>query len=73
MSGKKYQEVVMMNMQEVRERATAAGLAGVGKLRKAELIHRIQCAEGNNTCYGADWRQNCNQVECCWRQDCLKE
>lgn len=62
-----------MNMQEVRERAAAAGLAGVGKLRKAELIQRIQQAEGNNPCYGAEWRLSCDQTECCWRQDCLKE
>lgn len=62
-----------MNMQEVRERAAAVGLAGVGKLRKAELIRRIQEAEGNNPCYGAGWRLSCDQAECCWRSDCLKE
>ena len=62
-----------MNMQEIRDRATTAGLVGVGKLRKAELIRKIQQAEGNDACYGAEWRQGCGEVHCCWRADCLKE
>ena len=62
-----------MNMAEVRERAAVAGLIGVGKLRKAELIQKIQQAEGNNSCYGAEWRQQCAEMFCCWRGDCLKE
>ena len=62
-----------MKMQEIRERAAAVGLAGIGKLRKAELIREIQQTEGNDPCYGADWRQNCAEMLCCWRADCLKE
>jgi hypothetical protein len=62
-----------MNMQEIRERAAAMGLAGVGKLRKAELIHKIQQGEGNDPCYGAEWRHQCAEMLCCWRSDCLKE
>ena len=62
-----------MNMTEIRERAAAAGLTGVGKLRKAELIQRIQETEGNSPCYGIEWRQQCAEFSCCWRDDCLKE
>jgi len=62
-----------MNMQEIRERAAAVGLAGFGKLRKAELVHRIQQAEGNDPCFGAEWRHQCAEMHCCWRPDCLKE
>lgn len=62
-----------MNMKEVRERAAVAGLTGTGKLCKADLIRRIQQSEGNNPCYGADWRQSCAEMFCCWRSDCLKE
>lgn len=62
-----------MNITEVRERAAAVGLVGIGKLRKAELIRKIQQAEGNNPCYGAEWRQQCAEMFCCWRGDCLKE
>ena len=62
-----------MNMTEIRGRAEGLGLAGVGKLRKADLIRRIQQAEGNNSCFGAEWRQDCAEMFCCWRDDCLKE
>jgi hypothetical protein len=61
-----------MNMQSVRERAVAAGLTRTGKLRKSELVHNIQLAEGNTPCFGADWRQQCPEMKCCWRTDCLK-
>lgn len=61
-----------MNIQEVRERAAAMGLVGTGKLRKAELIHKIQQAEGNDSCFGADWRHHCAEMYCCWRDDCQK-
>jgi hypothetical protein len=62
-----------MNMQDIRDRAAAMGLAGIGKLRKADLIQKIQQSEGNDPCYGAEWRLNCAEMHCCWRDDCLKE
>jgi len=62
-----------MNMTEIRERAAAVGLVGIGKLRKVELIQQIQQTEGNDPCYGASWRQSCAEMLCCWRGDCLKE
>lgn len=62
-----------MNMPEIRQKAEEVGLKGVGKLRKAELIRKIQQAEGNNPCYGAQWRQQCGEMDCCWRSDCLLE
>jgi len=41
-----------------------------GKMRKAELIHAIQEAEGNFPCFGtADG--SCDQMQCIWREDCL--
>ena len=62
-----------MNLKEIRERAAVVGLSGVGKLSKAELVHRIQQAEGNDPCFGAEWRQQCAEMHCCWRPDCHKE
>lgn len=62
-----------MNMREIRERAAVAGVTASGKLRKAELIRATQRAEGNDPCYGAEWRQSCAEMHCCWRADCLKE
>ena len=62
-----------MKLEEIRERASVVGLAGAGKLRKAELIRKIQQAEGNDACYGAEWRRDCAEMHCCWRPDCMKE
>ena len=62
-----------MRMQEIRDKASQIGLQGISKLRKAELVHRIQEQEGNTPCFGADWRQECREMGCCWRSDCLNE
>ncbi|HEY7746805.1 MAG TPA: hypothetical protein VIA07_10735 [Desulfuromonadales bacterium] len=35
------------------------------------MIRAIQRAEGNQDCFGAAWRFDCQQVDCCWRADCL--
>lgn len=59
-----------MNMDKIRARAARLELRGVGKLRKGELVRRIQEAEGNNPCFGADWRATCGEAACCWREDC---
>lgn len=60
-----------MKVTEIRERARQIGLGQVGRLRKGELIRRIQSAEGNFDCYGSPGRFQCPQKECCWREDCL--
>jgi len=62
-----------MNMQEIRTRASEMGIQNIRKMRKGELVRSIQQAEGNSTCFGAEWRFDCNQVDCCWRFDCLKK
>lgn len=62
-----------MNMQEIRTRANDMGIQNVSKMRKGELVRSIQQAEGNNACFGAEWRFDCNQVDCCWRFDCQKK
>lgn len=60
-----------MRVNEIRERAKALGLGQVGRLKKGEIIRRIQRAEGNFDCFGSAGRFQCPQGECCWRQDCL--
>jgi len=58
-------------MQAVRAKAKALGLKNIFGLSRAELIRRIQKAEGNFDCFGTaiDY---CDQFECCFREDCLK-
>jgi len=59
-----------MTMPEIRMKAMALGLKP-GKMKKAELIHAIQLAEGCTPCFG---RSNgyCAYSDCCFMTDCLK-
>jgi hypothetical protein len=58
-----------MKMDEVRERAKALGIK-TGQMKKADLIRRIQKAEGNFACFGTA-KDYCDQWNCCFREDCL--
>lgn len=57
-----------MKMTEVRKMAQEAGVKANGK--KADVIHRIQEAEGNVPCFGTA-TDDCGQMDCCWREDCV--
>lgn len=43
-----------------------------GKLTKTELIKAIQTFEGNFDCFGTASIGVCNQLDCCWREDCFE-
>ena len=60
-----------MNVAEVRKRGQGIGVTGLAGLKKGEMIRVIQRAEGNQDCFGASWRFDCQQFDCCWRPDCL--
>lgn len=60
-----------MNITEVRERSRRMGIGNTSRLRKGDMIRTIQRAEGNPDCFGISWRFDCQQFDCCWRQDCL--
>jgi hypothetical protein len=60
-----------MNMQEIRAKAREQGVKARAGIKKADLIRTIQAAEGNPQCFGAEWRFDCQQMDCCWRKDCL--
>ncbi len=55
---------------EIRKKAKTLGITA-GKMKKAELIHAIQIAEGCTPCFGTSDGQ-CTQTDCCFIQDCLK-
>lgn len=61
-----------MNIDEVRVIAMANGTKD-SKLSKAELIKSIQLNEGNFDCFGSAVNGICDQVNCCWRDDCFEE
>jgi hypothetical protein len=60
-----------MKIREIRQKAKTLDLKSTFGLSKAELIRRIQRAEGNFDCFGTatDW---CDQSQCSFREDCLK-
>jgi hypothetical protein len=41
-----------------------------GGMNKTELIRAIQRSEGNYDCFATPYRDECNQLECLWREDC---
>jgi len=60
-----------MIIPEVREIAKGKGIV-TGKLKKTELIRAIQKAEGYSDCFATPYVNECSQVNCLWRQDCMK-
>jgi hypothetical protein len=59
-----------MSMPEIKMKAKMLGITP-GKMKKAELIHAIQQAEGCTQCYGRSGGQ-CSYFDCCFMKDCLK-
>lgn len=59
-----------MKMEEVRRIAKSKGV-NPGRMRKADIIHAIQKAEGNFDCFGTPTAEDCDQGACAWREDCL--
>lgn len=59
-----------MTVGEIREQAKTLGIKQSAKMRKGDLIRAIQNSEGNHGCFGAKWRMECAEEQCCWRGDC---
>jgi predicted metal-binding transcription factor (methanogenesis marker protein 9) len=60
-----------MKLSEIEKKAKSLGITETWRYSKKELIRAIQKAEGNNDCFGTA-RGTCDQINCCWRPDCLK-
>ncbi len=59
-----------MKIGQIKEKAQALGI-NPGKMKKTELIHAIQHAEGNTACFGTA-EGFCPNSDCCFMHDCLK-
>ena len=59
-----------MRAVEIKKKAKGLGITP-GKMKKAELIHAIQQAEGHVPCFGKSDGQ-CYYTDCCFMRDCLK-
>jgi hypothetical protein len=60
-----------MTIREIRKRAKALGLT-LDTNNKAELIRAVQAAENNPQCYMMG-RAHCDEVKCCWLEDCIPQ
>jgi hypothetical protein len=56
-------------MAQIKAKAKTLGISP-GKLKKTDLIHSIQVAEGCTPCYGRS-NGDCPWTQCCWRGDCF--
>jgi len=61
-----------MKLPEIREVGKKKGV-NAGKMNKTELIRTIQRTEGNYDCFATPYVRECNQLNCLWREDCVKE
>ncbi|MCW8919634.1 MAG: SAP domain-containing protein [Gammaproteobacteria bacterium] len=61
---------MIMHMQEIRKIAQTHGLK-TSRLSKSALVRLIQGSEGNFECFATALNGECDQLECCWREDCL--
>ena len=59
-----------LKITDIKKKAKGLGIKP-GKMKKTELIHAIQRAEGNTTCFGmaVDY---CSNSDCCFIKDCFK-
>ncbi|MFC1751952.1 Rho termination factor N-terminal domain-containing protein [Thermoproteota archaeon] len=61
-----------MKINEIRQKAKQMGLTRFARLKKHEIILKIQDAEGNTQCYGSN-NGSCPYLDCCWIGDCGNE
>ncbi len=59
-----------MNMQEIRAIAKNLDIK-TSRMSKLNLIREIQTTEGNYPCFANQDADNCDQMLCIWREDCL--
>jgi len=61
---------IAMNMQEIRVLAKDFGIKS-SRMSKVSLVKSIQLAEGNFGCFASATIGECDQQQCCWREDCF--
>ncbi|MES9997466.1 hypothetical protein [Desulfovibrio aminophilus] len=61
-----------MKMQDVRAMARRMEVK-IGNMSKKDAVRAIQRAEGNFDCYGRAEGGFCDQAECLFYDDCMKQ
>ena len=60
----------MMKLADVKAKAKLVGITNPASDR-TELIRQIQSYEGFSPCFKS--KSQCDQKQCCWRDECLKK
>ncbi|MDD5730228.1 MAG: SAP domain-containing protein [Candidatus Omnitrophica bacterium] len=59
-----------MRLSEIMKKARSLGIKNGWMYPKTKLVKAIQRKEGNFDCFGSA-KGSCNQMACCWREDCI--
>ncbi len=59
-----------MNFNEIKKMAKGMHI-NTYRLKKPDIIRAIQRAENNLDCFGTLRIDDCDEVTCLWRQDCI--
>jgi hypothetical protein len=59
-----------MELKELKAKAKKLGIKPKPDTKREILIRSIQAAEGNFPCFDTG-NDSCDQLGCCWRNDCL--
>lgn len=59
-----------MKLSQIEKKAKELGIKNTWLYSKKDLIKTIQRTEGNFDCFGTTL-EYCDQLSCCWREDCL--
>lgn len=60
----------MIKLIDVRAKAKSMGIINPSSDR-TQLVRQIQTAEGFSACFKT--KSACEQMACCWRDECLKK
>ena len=60
-----------MRLEDLKEKAERLGVKP-GRMKKSDLIHAIQRAEGYEACYGTS-NNGCPHLDCAFLSDCARE
>jgi hypothetical protein len=61
---------MVVKFNEIQKMAKGMGI-NTFKMKKIEMIQAIQCAENNIGCFGTSRVEDCEELMCLWRDDCL--
>jgi hypothetical protein len=61
-----------MALKELKEKAIKLGIKPKIGMKKEDLVRSIQTSEGNFPCFGTA-KDYCDQMNCCWKNDCLSK